>query len=53
MENPNGPFGELRPVNLAKLDENRALKWHCYGWLEKVDGAWALTARGRDLFYLV
>lgn len=50
---PQGPFGELRPLNLAKTSEAKLVRLHCYGWLDKVDGAWALNDRGRDLFYLV
>ena len=50
---PQGPFGELRPLNLVKTSEAKLLRFHCYGWLDKVAGQWELNARGRDLFYLV
>ena len=49
---PVGPFGELRPLNLAKTSEAKLLRFRCYGWLDKVEGQWALSARGQTLLYL-
>ena len=46
-----GPFGPLRPLNLAKTSEAKLLRYHCYGWLDKVDGQWQLNERGLELFY--
>ena len=48
-----GPFGALRPLDLVKAPEAKLLRYHCYGWLDRVNGGCALNARGRDLFYLV
>ena len=50
-ETPMGPFGPLRPLNLAKTSEAKLLRLHCYGWMDKVDGQWALNERGHQLFY--
>jgi hypothetical protein len=46
-----GPFGALRPLNLKKTSEAKLLRFHCYGWMDKVNGAWALNERGLTLFY--
>jgi hypothetical protein len=50
---PVGPFGALRPLDLKKTSEAKLIRFHCYGWMDKVDGQWALNERGRDLFYYV
>ncbi len=50
---PLGPFGPLRPLNLAKTSEAKLLRFHCYGWMDRVDGQWALNERGLQLFYYV
>ena len=50
---PVGPFGPLRPLNLQKTSEAKLLRFHCYGWMDKVDGAWVLNERGLQLFYYV
>ena len=48
-----GPFGALRPLNLAKTSEAKLLRFHCYGWMDKVNGQWQLNERGLQLFYYV
>ena len=48
-----GPFGELRPLDLRKTSEAKLLRFHCYGWMDKVDGEWRLNERGLQLFYYV
>jgi hypothetical protein len=46
-----GPFGALRPLDLKKTSEAKLLRYHCYGWMDKVDGQWVLNERGLQLFY--
>ena len=48
-----GPFGELRPLALSKTSEAKLIRFHCYGWMDKVDGEWRLNERGLQLFYYV
>ena len=50
---PAGPFGPLRPLNMAKTSEAKLLRYHCYGWMDKVGGQWVLNERGLQLFYYV
>jgi hypothetical protein len=48
-----GPFGALRPLDLKKTSEAKLVRYHCYGWMDKVDGQWQLNERGLQLFYYV
>jgi hypothetical protein len=50
---PVGPFGALRPLDLKKTSEAKLLRYHCYGWMDKVGGQWVLNERGLQLFYYV
>ena len=50
---PVGPFGALRPLDLKKTSEAKLIRFHCYGWMDKVDGQWRLNERGLELFYYV
>ena len=50
---PVGPFGALRPLDLKKTSEAKLVRYHCYGWMDKVGGQWVLNERGLQLFYYV
>jgi hypothetical protein len=50
---PVGPFGPLRPLDLKKTSEAKLTRFHCYGWMDRVNDQWTLNERGRDLFYYV
>lgn len=49
---PQGPFGPLRPLNMAKASESKLVRLHCYGWMDHVGGGWVLNKRGKQLFFL-
>jgi len=49
---PVGPFGSLRPLNVAKTSEAKLLRYYCYGWLRKAGDSWELNERGEQLFYI-
>jgi hypothetical protein len=49
---PQGPFGSLRPINMAKVSEAKLVRLHCYGWMDRVGGEWVLNERGEQLFYI-
>lgn len=50
---PVGPFGALKPLDLSKTSEAKLLRFHCYGWMDRVGGEWVLNERGRNLYYIV
>ena len=53
MENLNGPFGALRPLNLKTAPERKLYTLWASGYLAREAGAWVLTKRGQDLYYFV
>lgn len=52
QKHPDGPFGPLRPLNMAKTSEAKLLRYYCYGWLRKAGYGWELNERGEELFYI-
>ena len=52
QKHPDGPFGQLRPLNMAKTSEAKLLRYYCYGWLRKAGDSWELNERGEQLFYI-
>jgi len=50
---PVGPFGPKRSLNLGSASERKLMTLWASGYLNRENGAWALSARGQDLYYVV
>ena len=47
-----GPFGPKRPLNLQTASDRKVMTLWASGYLQRLDGAWNLTTRGQDLYYV-